>query len=88
MVDPFVIPVSILLVQFRGGNKGQKTEIRATSTSNLWMHHKHRNPYGKQLGNLMRPLGNPPELRVFSALLASTKACVHFSSPTASQSLS
>ena len=34
------------------------------STSNLWTLHQHPNLHGKQLGNLMRLLGNSPEPRV------------------------
>ena len=32
--------------------------------SNLWMLHQHRDPHGKQLGNLMHLLGSAPEARV------------------------
>ena len=35
-----------------------------SSTSNLWTPHQHRDPLGKQLGNLMLLCGNSPEPRV------------------------
>ena len=66
---PYEIPVSILLRQFtalliRWGNKGQRTAITPSSTSNLWMPHRHRDSRGKQLGHLMLLRGDSPETRV------------------------
>ena len=49
-----------------GSTKQRRAENSdcALSTSNFWTPHRHRNPHGKQLENLMHQLGNSLELRV------------------------
>ena len=53
-----------LLLPTRQRNGDQRTKTVPSSMSNLWTHHQHQKPHGKQLENLMLLLGSSPEPRV------------------------